>query len=214
MEIKCINTRLLTRGDLKARIIRVESPTFFWIHLENSREDYEEMFEELARRMTRKSHFLHQFSDHIRLDTIVAIREGKRWQRGIITQIKERNIVTVSLRDWGRTIQRSVFDCYVLEDRFRNREWQAIPCALAHIKPTGVRIRWPRKVIQLSRLLLEKREGWFNIRRSLRDEAAVVNVRLRPESEDEMSDLQGLLIRMGCAQHIHQSIIETIPSIL
>jgi len=36
MKIACLNTRFLTRSPLKARIVKVDSPTKFWVQLHNS----------------------------------------------------------------------------------------------------------------------------------------------------------------------------------
>jgi len=87
MEIKCFNTRHLTRGSLKVRIVKVDSPTFLWVQLENSREDLEELLEDLTRRMTRRGRLLRHRPDHVLPNEIVAVREGKGWQRGIVIQL-------------------------------------------------------------------------------------------------------------------------------
>jgi len=76
MEIKCFNTKHLTRGSLKIRIVKVDSPTFLWVQLENSREDFEELLEDLTRRMTRRGRLLRHRPDHILPNEIVAVREG------------------------------------------------------------------------------------------------------------------------------------------
>lgn len=214
MDISCINTRLLTRGSLKIRIVKVKSPTYFWVQLENSREDLEELLEDLTRRMTRRGHMLHHRPDHVLLDELVAVREGKRWQRGMVVQVERGGVVTVALRDWGRLIIRPISEIYILEDRFRELEWQAIPCGLAHIRPVGARLRWPRKTRELTRVLLERREGWMRIVGSINDEAAIIALEPKRESEDEMSSLTELLIGMGCAQHSDTKISPAIPGIL
>jgi len=214
MEIKCFNTKHLTRGSLKIRIVKVDSPTFLWVQLENSREDFEELLEDLTRRMTRRGRLLRHRPDHILPNEIVAVREGKGWQRGIVTQLGTGDMVTIALRDWGRAIQRPYHDIYILEDRFRELEWQAIPCGLAHIQPVGARARWPRRAKELTKLFLERREGWMRILGSIREEAAVIALELRRESMDEMSSLTDLLIGMGCAQHTDKEIAPAIPGIL
>lgn len=214
MDIECIDTRFLTRGQLKVKVMKVNSPAFFWVQLENSREDLEELVEDLTRRMTRKARFLHLPPDHILPDEIVAIREGKAWQRGIVTRIERGDKVTISLRDWGRTIQRPMFEIFTLEDRFRELPWQAIPCGLANIEPVGSRKRWPRRVIELTKTLLERREGWIRIQGSVGDEAAIVNYEPKRESDDELRDLKEMLVRMGCGQDSHVTMVPTVPGIL
>jgi len=110
MEVKCF------------RIVKVDS-TFLWVQLEN-RDDFEELLEDFTRRMTRPARLLRHRPDYVLPDELVAVREEKGWQRGIVTQ---GDLVTVALRDWGRAIQRPVYDIYILEDRFRELEWQTIP---------------------------------------------------------------------------------------
>jgi len=214
MEIKCVNTRHLTRGSLKVKIVRVDSPTFIWAQLENSREDFQELLEDLTHRMTRRGRLLRHRPDHVLPDELVAVREGKGWQRGIVIELGRDDLVTIVLRDWGRAIQRSVHDVYILEDRFRELEWQAIPCGLAHIQPVGAKLRWPRKAKELTKLLLEKREGWMRILGSIKDEAAIIALELKRESMDEMSSLTDLLVGMGCAQHTSKEIAAAIPGIV
>ena len=214
MEIKCINTSLLSRGPLKAKVIRVDSPSFLWVHLDGTREDLDELVEDLTRRMMRRSEFLHLPPDEIKPDTEVAVREGRRWQRGFVLQIERGNRVTVALRDWGRAVHRPMFEIYILEDRFRELEWQAIPCGLAHLRPLEGRTRWPHRSIALTRQLVEKREGWIKIRRPVRDEAAIIDFEARPMGDDETRDLARLLVQMGCAQHSDLEAVVAIPGIL
>jgi len=89
-----------------------------------------------------------------------------------------------------------------------------ILCGLAHVQPIGAKSRWPRKARELTRLLLEKREGWIRILGSIRDEAAIIALELRRESMDEMSSLTDLLVGMGCAQYTNKEIAAALPGIL
>jgi len=192
----------------------VDSPTFLWVQLENQREDFEELLEDLSRRMTRRGRCLRYRPDPILPGEICAIREGRGWQRGIVTQLGKGDMVTIALRDWGRAIQRPYHDIYILEDRFRELEWQAIPCGLTHVQPIGGRARWPRRANELTRLLLEKRLGWMRILDSVRDEAAVIALELKRESINEMGSLTDLLVGMGCAQYTDNKIAAATPGIL
>ncbi|KYM98523.1 hypothetical protein ALC62_10764 [Cyphomyrmex costatus] len=214
MEIQAINTRQLSRGPLNIKIIKVISPTYFWVHLNPTRRYLEELLEDLTRRMTRKGRLLRHNPDHVIPNELVAVCEGRMWQRGIVVQRERGNMVTVALRDWGRIIRRPISDMHLLEDQFRELRWQAIPYGLAHICPVGLRTRWPRRSRELTRLLLERREGWMRILVSITDKAAVVTLELKRESEDEMSSLKDLLISMGCAQHIDEKIMSTLPGII
>ncbi|KYN14509.1 hypothetical protein ALC57_13278 [Trachymyrmex cornetzi] len=207
MNFRCVNTRKLSRGPLKVRIIKVNT-------LGHAREDLEELSEELTHRMARKGRFLRQNPYRVLPDELVAIREGKTWQRGVVVRLESKNMVTVALRDWGRIIQRPIEDMHVLEDRFRELNWQAIPCGLDHLCPIGARSRWPRRSRELTRLLLERREGWMRIIRSIENEGAVITFEPRRESEDEMSSLKNLLISMGCAQHRRRNIINKLDKIM
>ena len=55
MEIECINIKLLARNSM---VIKVNSPTMFWVQLKTGSEDFQDLFEELNRRMIRKRHVL------------------------------------------------------------------------------------------------------------------------------------------------------------
>ena len=61
--------------------------------------------------------------------SVVAIRENRRWHRGIITD--GDGTIAISLWDWGRNVERRLFEVHILEDRFCLK-WQGIPCGLAH----------------------------------------------------------------------------------
>ena len=56
--------------------------------------------------------------DHIVVGELVAIHENRGWQRGIITDVNGDGTVAISLRDWGRNVERRLFEVYILEDRF------------------------------------------------------------------------------------------------
>jgi len=101
MEIKCFNTRhnpwILKDEDSQGLI------NLPLVQLENSR-DFEELLKDLNRR-TRRARLLRHQSDHILSDELVAVREGKGWQREIVIQLGKGDLVTITLRDWDRAIQ-------------------------------------------------------------------------------------------------------------
>ncbi|KYN40079.1 hypothetical protein ALC56_05486 [Trachymyrmex septentrionalis] len=136
MEIATLNTKYLTCSSLKVKVIRIDSPTLFWVQLDNSKEDFKDLMEDLVRRMTRRSRFLHHRVYDVYLDDMVVIQE----HRGIILQIRGDGTVSIDLRDWGRLVERRYSEIYILEDRFRELEWQAIPCTIAHTEPFQLRI--------------------------------------------------------------------------
>ena len=213
MDIRRINTKDLSRGSLHVRVIKVDSPTLLWVQFYHAREDLEELLEDLSRRMARRGRRLIHNPDRVLPDEYVAVCEGKTWQRGVVMSLEGRDTVIVALKDWGRVIRRPITDMYILEDRFREMDWQAIPCGLAHLGPVGLRPRWPRKSRALTRTLLGRREGWMRILEPVETYGAVITLNLRRESEDEMGSLQDLLIAMGCAQRTDAKIVSAIPGI-
>ena len=79
---------MLTRSSLKAKIIKVDSLTIFWVQFQNSNENLLELIEEFTRRMIRRMRFLPLLSNHRYINEAVAIKEGRKWHRGILTQIR------------------------------------------------------------------------------------------------------------------------------
>ncbi|KAL0128583.1 hypothetical protein PUN28_003738 [Cardiocondyla obscurior] len=136
-----INTKLLTRGKLKAQIIKVNSPSLFWVQLLNSQEELEELTEDLTRRVERKSKLMHIPPDQIKDNIVVAIKEEHIWRRGEVLYTIDKTVY-VALRDWGRTIKVPFFEIYLLEDRFCHLRWPAIPCGLAYLRPLNEKHEW------------------------------------------------------------------------
>lgn len=212
LEIPTYNTRFLARGRLPVKIVRVESPTLFWVQLQNSQEDFKEMLDDLKRRMMRRSKNLHLRHDILHLDEIVAVQEGRSWQRGMITQIRGDATVVIALKDWGRTIERPCFETYILGDQFRELEWQAIPCALAYTGPDPSRNMWPRRTKELTRFLVDRRDGWISITGNLRGEAALVRLEIKNECGTEIKSLKNILIDLGHAKHSEKILERVHPS--
>ncbi|KYN05856.1 Tudor domain-containing protein 6 [Cyphomyrmex costatus] len=203
MEVECINTRLLARSPLAVRIVKVDSPSLFWAQLKTSNEDFRELLEDLTRRMTRKGHMLRLFPDHIIVGEAVAIREGKGWQRGIITDVNGDRTVAVSLRDWGRNVERPCFEVHILEDRFRQMRWQGIPCGLGYTAPFSGST-WSRKAKDLTKFLINQQEGYISILGTVRDEGALVELKIRSGGNARQYheiNFKETLIKLGYAQH-------------
>jgi len=57
MEIAQFNTRFLTYSLLRVKIIKVDSPSMFWVQLHNSQEDFKELIEELNREWRDETNF-------------------------------------------------------------------------------------------------------------------------------------------------------------
>lgn len=206
MEIESINTRLLTPGQLKVKVIKVKTPTLFWVHIDHCCKYLDDVIEELTRQMMRWGDFLLLPPDKIKLDDIVAVREGEKWQRGIVSSIEDR-LVRVTLRDWSRTVKRPIYQLYELEDRFRKLEWQAIPCGLAHIRPTGTNSKWPRKVNKILQSFLKKRESWMRIQKPIMDEAAAITLIVKRAGKIGADDLKDMLIQKKYAEFTDKKII-------
>jgi len=81
MEIEYIIKRMLTCNPLKAKIIKVNSPTMFWMQSMKTSGINKRTHLTIIRRMR----FLPLLLDHRHIDE-VAIK-GQKWQRGILTQI-------------------------------------------------------------------------------------------------------------------------------
>ena len=121
MEIECINTKLLTRSvksSMAVKVMKVDSPTIFWVQLKTGSENFQNLLEELSRKMIQKRHMLRHRLDFVVVGEIVAIRENREWQREIITDINGNGTVAIFLRDWGRNVKRQLFEVHILEDRF------------------------------------------------------------------------------------------------
>ncbi|KAG5335162.1 TDRKH protein, partial [Acromyrmex charruanus] len=178
MEIECINTKLLAQSSMTVKVVKVDSPTMFWVQLKTGSEDFQDLLEELIRRMTRRGHMLLHRPDHIVVGELVVIRENRGWQRGIVTDVNGDGTVAISLRDWGRNVERRSFEVYILEDRFCQLEWQGIPCGLAHTAPFSGS-SWPRRARDLTRFLMSQQEGRMSILGTIKNEAALIKLEIR-----------------------------------
>ncbi|KYQ53906.1 hypothetical protein ALC60_05537 [Trachymyrmex zeteki] len=153
--------------------------------------------------MNRKGHMLHHRPDRVIIGEVVAIQEHRGWQRGIITSINGDGTVAISLRDWGRNIERRLFEVHFLEDRFCQMEWQGIPCGLAHTAPFSGSV-WPRKARNLTKYLINQEEGRMSIVEIIGDEAALVKLNIRSGGdarEYHQINLKKTLISLGYTQH-------------
>jgi hypothetical protein len=214
MEIVCINPRILPSGPLDCKIVKVFSPTLFWVHLLERKEAFKNLLYRLQSRMTmRKSRHLRQRIGHVALGELITTQEGSRWHRGIISAIHGDGSISVALRDWGRVIRKPVGEVYRLEECFRDLEWQAIPCALAYTGPDPVTPTWPKRTKDLTRLLAGRRTGRITVARTIKDEAAIVELELKNKHSGENKNLKDLLVTIGCARHT-ESILEGVTPCL
>ncbi|XP_018369121.1 PREDICTED: uncharacterized protein LOC108765089 [Trachymyrmex cornetzi] len=144
---------------------------------------------------------------------MVVIQEGRKWHRGVVLQIRGDGMVSVGLKDWGRLVERRHFEIYVLEHRYRELEWQAIPCALAHIGPYQPKDTWLRRARELTKFLIDRREAWISIVGDVEEEAAIVNLEIRNECGTKMKNVKDILIDLGHAQHTEGMLEPVEPSI-
>lgn len=201
LEIGHINTGFLTDRPLRVKIIKVDSPTLFWVQLLSYTEDFDDMLDDLQIRMTRRGRLVHHRPNDIKPDEIVAVHDRRKWQRGVILSTHGDETATILLKDWARIIERPFCEIYQLEDRFRDLAWRAIPCALEHTGPCPIRRVWPRRARELLKFLIEQREGWISITRGIEEEAALVKLETKSECGGEMLNIKDILIKLGHARH-------------
>jgi len=193
-----IDTHRLSRAPLEVRVLEVESPTLFWVKLKNGEGEINELLEYLSIRMKRIGKNLTLPPDQVEIGTHVAVKEGRRWQRGVVTEVTSHTDVTIHLRDWGRKIHRPKIDCCRLESRFKEQPWQAIPCGLHGIRPTSL-AGWTERDIRLTRAIIEKEWGSIRIKRGLNHEFAEVDFAIPGRREHCDRDLATALEEAGTA---------------
>jgi len=157
----------------------------------------------LARRIPRRGWQLRHRADHVKEGELVAVKEGRDRQRGFVTRHNRDGTALIALQDWGRTIERSICEVYLLEDRFRELLWQGILCGLDYTGPINGNT-WSQKVRDLTKLLLDRQEGWITILETLKDEAALVKMKVQSELKNNDVNLKKTLILVGYAQDYEQ----------
>ena len=98
---------------MAVKVVKVDSLTMFWVQLKTGSEDFQDLLEELTRRIIRREHMLRHRPDHVVVIELVIIRENREWQRGIITTETERSR---SLYETGAVTWNA--EVYILEDKF------------------------------------------------------------------------------------------------
>ncbi|EZA61825.1 hypothetical protein X777_09150 [Ooceraea biroi] len=212
MEIGHINTAKLTRHSLAVKILKVESPNLIWIHIRNGEETFQELRAEMQWKMARQAKYLICYPDDILVDEAVAIREANHWHRGQILQIRDWKAY-IALKDWGRSVWRPFNECYRLLDRFRELEWQTVPCDLARIKPTQDTNTWPRSTRQITKAIAEKKVERIQIKKAIKDTAAYVDLAIDNSPRNGDYDLGHILTQLGHTQEIPKAGIDLSPGI-
>ncbi|XP_070531346.1 uncharacterized protein [Cardiocondyla obscurior] len=199
--ISNIDVRQLSTWPIEVRVVRVQSPTMFWVKLINDEAAHKEMLERMALRMRFAAPQLILSPNEIIIGTLVAIREGSKWQRGIIEYVGATSI-TVNLRDWARTTERMPHECLRLESQFHEMRWQAIPCVLNGILPLRAQV-WTEQEVVHAKIIMEKTQGWIIINDVLSDNAALVSYLRGGQTENvPMIDVSTLFIQIGIAKKI------------
>lgn len=214
MEPLPIDTESLTRSRLEVFILRVVSPLLFWVRLKNSDRDLQELEEELALRMSRRSRFLICFPDDLKLEMDVVVKDRNTWRRGWVEKIsRPSNMVRVRLGDYGWSIWRPAHEIYHLEDRFRSLSWQAFACGLAYTgSPTNATM-WPEKTKDLCRILAEGHSGWINIILPLGKGVALVKLTVQNENHEGTYNFRDILLKLGHVELSTQISKDVFPSV-
>lgn len=126
--------------------------------------------------------------------------------------LMKNQTVQVALRDWGmiRCSQRNI---YYLEDQFKTMNWIAIPCGLTYIGPTIYAAKCGRKTKTFARILAENQEGEFRIIRPVRNEAALVQLKVKIQGRISLRDLLEILCELGYAKKLETVTTTVFPSI-
>jgi len=180
--------------------MRIDTPNLFWVNIKSEEIEYAESIAYMTVRMNRICNKMELPLNRVRIGELVVVREGQHWQRGIIAEIEDaEDQIAIKLRDWAYTVWRTRSECCLLEDRFRELPWQAIPCVLVGIIPATSK-EWTKNDIDVAKLLFENQRGHITIRYSLSNEIAIVDfIRARHNNVPE-ADMATLLERVGCAK--------------
>ncbi|EFN78927.1 hypothetical protein EAI_09045 [Harpegnathos saltator] len=201
MNITHIKTTLLTRNPLPVQIIRVESPTLFWVQLKYNKTTLLELQEDLEWVLKRRPNRYILLPHAIIPGRIVAVRNLDQWCRGTVTATR-KGIAFIRLDDWGKCVVKASTDIYKLPDQFYLMPWQTISCSLYNTKPAGPSLTWSTKAKQLIKLLAEGEEGWMKIRRTISSQSAEVEMQMSRPNRLSYSSLRTELIDLGQAETI------------
>ena len=110
MEIAILNTKYLTCSPLN-------SFSLFWVQLNNSQEDFKNLMEDLARRMTKSISTFPSLRCSLRRNGCYS--RGTKISYIEVSQTQGNGTVSIDLRDWGHLVERCYSEIYILEDKFR-----------------------------------------------------------------------------------------------
>lgn len=213
MSISTINTEELSRGKMQARIVKVISPSLFWIHLAHCKAHFDEFLEDLEIYMERKKDKLRIITPCLELNAVVAVKTKGKWQRGVVVRLNEDDSVQLFLRDWGIFIRHSRSELYRLEKHFLEEEWHAIPCGLANAAPVPQGQWWDQGTKALTKLLMEGHVGWFHIIEPIHAEGAAINLKIVRQRDDSAQDMLETLVQLGHARRTEGLTISEFPTV-
>ncbi|EZA49527.1 hypothetical protein X777_12228 [Ooceraea biroi] len=114
-----------------------------------------------------------------------------------VVKVESPTKAQIALKDWGRSVWRPSNDCYQLLDRFRELEWQAVPCGLVRIKPTQDTNTWPRNTRRITKAIAERKTGWIQIEKAINDSAAYIDLAIDNSPGNGDYDLGHILTQLG-----------------
>lgn len=196
--VEHVDTRHLTRQPLNIRVLRVESPTLFWVKITNSEETDNFNKELLNWWMPRRLRYLQLWPQNRYYRAPVAIEIEGNWERGELLQEVDVDQYVVGLRDAGVEVYANQEELYRLPKLFHTRRWRAIPCSLVDIVPTKfVTMEWAPSEVMLMKNLCEGKEGHMKIRGSTESGLGAF-VYLTLKQPAGYIDIESLLINNNC----------------
>ena len=211
-KIEAVNTNELSRSIMAVTILKVLSPSLFWVRYKHWDRQFEELIEDLNFYMERKKDRLVFFPMSLKKGSLVAITTNKGWQRGVVSNFNGDATVQVFLRDWGTFVRRSIMRLYILEDQFRKLPWQAIPCGLAYAEPLTQGSPWSREAREIVKLL-ENREGWTRIIKPINEEGAMMHLEIQHQAGEGSKELVATLDHLGYIRRSSTPSSFTFPTI-
>lgn len=194
-------------------MLRVESPSLFWVRLNHGSERYDAMMAELQVRRNRRPSIL-AVDDLSGSTAVVTAESGGQWERGILSRTDCDNWSYVFLRDRGMKVRRDWNEVFRLPNAFRVKPWQAVPCCLANTAPVHTVAGWTSATSLLTRFLLEDRRVTVDMQMSTTNRrGAYVDVYLHQARNQEIVNLRELLIERGLATYWRYIIPPVWPSI-
>lgn len=214
MSIEPIGTEALSRSTMGVRVVKVISPTLFWVHLTHCDAQFDELLEDLDEYMNRKRDKLRLIPYFVKEDDVVAVPTKRGWQRAIVIRFNDDDdTVQLMMRDWGAFKRHSKNELYRLENHFREPAWHAIPCGLAYAGPTTQGSNWSETTRRLTRTLAENREGWFRIIKPVKNEGALIRLSIIRRKGEFARDLLQDLINLGEVERTTTPAVTVYPTV-